>query len=289
MSTPAVTVGIPFHDEEAHLAEAIQSVLGQRGVDLELVLVDDGSTDRSLEIARSFDDPRITVLSDGRRRRLAARLNEITARARGALIARMDADDVSHPERLARQLEVLERDPRCDAVGTWCGLVTEDGEPFAVAEAGALPPTPRSALTVGTLAHATMVARRSWLLAKPYDETLTRTEDRDLWCRTAGTGSFAVVEEPLYIVRLSPDAPRFLDDYRRGQRETRRLFARYGPVTVGAGETARLWLASYAKELVMRGAARVGAAQRIVRRRGRPPTPDERAMIDDALAAARRV
>src|SRR4051794_20441310 len=107
---PRVTIGIPFHDEERFLEQAITSVLRQSFADFELLLIDDGSTDRSLEIARSFDDPRIEVTADGRRRFLAARLNEITRRARGELIARMDGDDVAHPERLSRQLALLDAD-----------------------------------------------------------------------------------------------------------------------------------------------------------------------------------
>jgi glycosyltransferase involved in cell wall biosynthesis len=287
MSTPAISVGLPFHDEEAHLGEAIRSILGQRGVDLELILVDDGSTDRSLEIARSFDDPRVTVVSDGRRRRLAARLNEITSRARAPYVARMDGDDVSHPDRLARELDVLRRDLRCDAVGTWCGLVTEDGAPFAVTEGAPIPATARSALVSGALPHATVVARRAWLLANPYDESLGRAEDRDLWCRVARGSKLAIVREPLYVVRISPGAPRFLEDYLRGQRETRHLFVRYGRRELGAATIARLWLSSKGKDLVMRAAVRAGLAERLIKRRGRPPTDAERAKIVEALEAAR--
>lgn len=288
MSTPTVTVGLPFHDEEAHLAEAIRSILGQRGVDLELLLVDDGSSDRSLSIARGFaGDPRVRVLADGRRRRLAARLNEIVALARAPFVARMDGDDVSHPDRLARQLAVLAREPGVDAVGAWCGLVTDDGQPFAVQEALAAPASGRSALLHGAIPHATMLARRAWLRGHPYDESFTRAEDRDLFCRVASSSTLSVVPSPLYVIRISPDDTRFLEDYVQGQRETRRLFLRYGPRAVGVGRTASLWLGSYAKALVMRGASRVGLAERLVLRRGRPPTAEEREDILGALQAAR--
>jgi glycosyltransferase involved in cell wall biosynthesis len=92
-----VTVGIPFYNEERYLADAIRSILAQSFSDFELVLVDDGSTDASRAIAQGFRDDRIRVLGDSRRRLLPARLNEIVANAKGALVARMDADDVSHP------------------------------------------------------------------------------------------------------------------------------------------------------------------------------------------------
>jgi glycosyltransferase involved in cell wall biosynthesis len=285
-SSPRVTVGIPFFNEEGNLAAAVRSILAQTEGDLELLLIDDGSTDRSVEVAHSFDDPRVTVLSDRMRCHLPARLNEIVRRARGALVARMDADDVSHPERLARELAVIDQDSRCDAVGTWAGLVDDDDRIFAVVEAGRQLSSREAALTRGFIPHATLLARRSWLLANPYDEALTRAEDRDLWCRTAGISRFAVVEEPLYVVRVEADDDRFLADYLEAQRQNRTLMLRYGPETLGGIATARSWLASHAKGLVMRTAVNGGLGRRLVRRRGRPPTATERALIEQALASA---
>lgn len=283
---PRITVGIPFFNEEAFLGAAVRSILTQTETDLEVLLVDDGSTDRSLEIARSFDDPRVTVVSDGLRRHLPRRLNEIVRRARSALVARMDADDVSHPERLARELALLEQDPACDAVGTWAGLVDADGTGFAVVEAVRLPASRETALTQGFIPHATLLARRPWLLAHPYDEALTRAEDRDLWCRTAEVARFAVVEEPLYVVRVSASDDRFLSDYLEAQRQNRTIVLRYGPELVGVFGTTRRWLTSHGKSLVMRAAMRGGLGGALVARRGRRPTSRERAMIADALARA---
>lgn len=279
-----VTVGIPFHDEEKLLEQAVRSVLDQTFDDLEILLIDDGSTDRSLAIARSFVDPRVQVISDGRRLLLAARLNEITRRARGDLIARMDADDVAHPERLARQLAVLHDQPSLDAVGTWIALVGDDDEPYAIVEAASFPATLEIALTRGLFAHATLLARRAWYQANPYDEMLPRAQDRDLWCRTARTSRFFVVPEPLYVVRTHARSGPFLHDYMEGQKQYRALVLRYGPEASGARGTARLWAASHAKAGIMRLAAAAGAADRIVRRRGRAPTEAERAIVHEAFA-----
>jgi glycosyltransferase involved in cell wall biosynthesis len=281
---PLVTVGIPFWNEERWLGDAVRSILGQTDVDLELLLVDDGSTDRSLEIARSFRDPRVRVLSDGVRRCLPARLNEIVRNARGEFVARMDGDDVSHPHRLRAELDALDRAGEgCAGVGTWIGLVDEDGKPFAVVEADA-GAAPRAVLERGLLPHATLVARRSWLAAHPYDETLTRAEDRDLWCRAVGHARFTVVPEPLYAVRVIATRERFLDDYLETQRQNRMLFRRYGRELLGARGRARIMALSHAKGLAMRVATLVGAVDRLVHRRGRPPTDDERRRIEEALA-----
>ena len=283
---PRVTVGLPFFDEHRRIGDAIRSVLGQSFTDFELLLVDDGSRDGSLDIARSFRDPRIRVIADGQRRHLPARLNEIVRVARAPYVARMDADDVMHPTRLARQCAILDAQPTCDVVGTWIALVDGRGHVFAVMEAGALPPSPRAALTQGILAHATVLGRRAWFAANPYDETLTRTEDRDLWCRTVATAHFAAVPECLYVVRVDVDEESFARNYVESVRQSRRIFAEYGPEIVGRLGTARLIALTYAKSLVMRGLARAGLAAQLVRRRGRPPTASERALAYEALGAA---
>jgi glycosyltransferase involved in cell wall biosynthesis len=285
-TVPRITVGIPFFDEEKYLSGAIRSVLAQTVTDLEVLLVDDGSTDRSLEIARSFDDPRVVVLSDGKRRHLPARLNEIALRARANLVARMDADDVAHPQRLARQVEVLEKDPSLDVVGTWAALVDDNGEVLAVCEVSPEPASARTALERGLIPHATMLARRSWLRANPYDEALTRAEDRDLWCRTVTTSRYGVVPSPLYVVRISDRDRSFVPGYLESQRQNRILMLRYGPGALGAARTARSWVASHLKGVAMRAVVFVGLTDLLVRRRGRPPTAEERALILEALHAS---
>ena len=283
---PLVTVGLPFFDEGRHLGGAIRSVLAQSFTDFELLLVDDGSRDDSLAIARSFRDPRIRLIADGARRHLPARLNEIVRSARAPYVARMDADDVMHPARLARQVALLTARPTCDAVGTWVALADGEDTVFAVSESGPLPATPRHALLHGILAHATLLGRRAWFADHPYDEALTRTEDRDLWCRTAATAHFAVVPECLYVVRVDVDKRSFLDSYVESQRQNRRILAEYGPTVVGRLETSRLIGLTHAKSLVMKGLVRMGLAERLVRRRGRAPTESELTLAHEAFAAA---
>jgi glycosyltransferase involved in cell wall biosynthesis len=284
---PLVTVGIAFFDEERYLASAIRSVLAQTMRDFELLLVDDGSTDGSLSIARSFDDSRITVLSDGRRRHLPARLNEIVGRARAPLVARMDGDDLMHPARLERQLDVMRADPSYDIVSTWAALADGDG-PFATIETARVPPTPASALTAPLVAHATVLGRRAWFLENAYDERLTRCEDRDLWCRTSATIRVSTIPECLYVVRISADDREFLRGYLDGQRQLRRVYARYGPRAIGVPRTARLVGATYAKNIAIRVLAAVGLEGRLIRRRGRSMTDAERSCALEAYAAVQR-
>ncbi|MBN9165781.1 MAG: hypothetical protein BGO98_21230 [Myxococcales bacterium 68-20] len=284
---PLVTIGVPFRNEERYLEAAVRSLLAQTWTNLEILLVDDGSTDGSLAIARAFRDERVTVVSDGRRRFLPARLNEIVARARGELVARMDGDDVAHPDRIRREVEALEAaGPDYAGAGTWAAVVDERDEVFAVIEAS-VPASSVVALERGLFPHATFVARREWLLAHPYDEALTRAEDRDLWCRTVETSRFVIVPEPLYVVRTLSAHPTFLPDYIESQRQNRILFARYGPRTIGWRRTSQVYAAAWAKGIVMRAAVRLGVADHLVRRRGRPPTEHERRLVREALVSAR--
>jgi len=277
--TVHVTVGMPFFNEERFIVAAIRSVLAQTIDDFELLLVDDGSTDASLALARQFEgDPRIVISSDGMRRGLPARLNEIVRRARGELVARMDADDLIHPKRLEREVELLRTVSSCDVVGTWAALIDENEVPFAVVESPPLPASQRDAVERGILVHASMVARRSWLQAFPYDEQLTRAEDRDLWSRTVGETHFGVVREPLYAIRVRANDADFLTDYLMTQRQNRRLYLRSSETLTRA---FRLVFMSHVKSTIMFTACKLGLANAVVQRRGRQPTLEERRLIGE--------
>jgi glycosyltransferase involved in cell wall biosynthesis len=118
---PGVTIAMPFFNNAATLELSIRSLLNQSCGDYELLLCDDGSYDESLAIAHSFDDPRVICWSDGRRLGVGARLNECIDRARGPYMARMDADDIAYPNRLAQQMAFLliTRRWTCAEVAQW--------------------------------------------------------------------------------------------------------------------------------------------------------------------------
>ena len=109
-----VTIGLPFYNAEKYLALAIESVLQQTYTNWELLLLDDGSTDNSLSIAQSYaqKDSRIKVISDGKNKNLATRLNELPSLAQGLYLARMDADDIMHSARIVKTIISIESSPR---------------------------------------------------------------------------------------------------------------------------------------------------------------------------------
>jgi glycosyltransferase involved in cell wall biosynthesis len=290
-SSPRLTVAICFHNEEGHLAQAIRSILHQSFSDFELLLIDDGSSDGSVAIARSFsdNDSRVRLFVDHRHEFLAGRLNQAMREARGELFARMDGDDVSHPERLALQVAHLEQHSTCVAVGTWAGLIDETEEPFGVIEA----PTnearsARSILERGVIPHATMVARTSWLREHPYDASFTRAEDRDLWCRIDRSTRVDILADVLYVIRVLAGRPGFMSDYLDGQSDLRRVIRRYGPSVIGVTATQQLVWSSLLKSRVMHAAHILGLSRRLVRRRGRQPAPTELARVHQALTSSQR-
>src|SRR5690606_10265590 len=116
--SPLISIGIPFYNAEKYLAFAIQSIIVQSYANWELILVDDGSSDNSLKIAQEFarKDIRIRVICDGENKKLPCRLNQIIQQSKGEFIARMDADDIMHPNRLEKQIKFLNENPNIDLV-----------------------------------------------------------------------------------------------------------------------------------------------------------------------------
>lgn len=202
MNSPLISVILPFLNGGRDFDLALRSILRQSYTNWELLLCDDGSTDGSLELARSIQDPRVVVWSDGETRGLAARLNECIGRARGTLIARMDADDVSYPDRLRQQSEYLREHTDIDVVGCPMLICAEDGLAFGkrsvpLDHAGIVA---NPALGFG-LAHPTWMARASWYREFLYDPTALRFEDIELLYRAYGRSRFANVPAVLYGYR----------------------------------------------------------------------------------------
>jgi len=116
---PLVSILLPVYNGEEYLWEAIQSVLAQTFRDFELLVIDDGSSDRSLEILNGFQDPRIRVVENVRNQGLPGTLNRGISLARGKYIARMDCDDVCVPRRLEWQVTFMEEHPKIGLCGGW--------------------------------------------------------------------------------------------------------------------------------------------------------------------------
>jgi glycosyltransferase involved in cell wall biosynthesis len=276
-----ISVGIPFFNNETTLADAIRSIYAQTVQDWELILVDDGSTDRSLGIAERVRDSRVRVVRGDRNRGLSARLNEISRLARGRYLARMDADDLMHPERLARQIAVLEQRPEIDLAGTAMYSLDRSDRPRGIR--GDTEPNMSSlgVLWRAPLIHPTITARTEWFLRNPYNESCHRAEDRELYTRTFRDLKFVQLRDPLYFCREERSAR--LDKYLGSCREDRVVFRRYGPALVGWPLTLALCAASKAKAETYRAISAVGCESWLVRKRNSPLTPEQARDMTDIL------
>ncbi|WP_227677794.1 glycosyltransferase family 2 protein [Psychrobacter frigidicola] len=203
-----ISIGISFFNDEKYLEDAICSVLAQTHPYWELILIDDGSTDRSLEIAKSYEekDSRIRVLSDGENKRLAARLNQVILASKYDYIARMDADDLMSNDRLEKQLNILEKNSAIDLVTTGCLTIGEDNELTGVRLGKNYQMDAEMILNgLTNLLHASLLARKSWCVRNKYNENRVIAQDFELWLKSAKNNdlNYIVIEEPLYWYRVA--------------------------------------------------------------------------------------
>lgn len=198
-----VSIGIPFFNCEDFLGHAIKSVLAQTYTDWELILIDDGSTDESLNIALSFKDERIRVISDGKNKKLANRLNQIISESKGEYIARMDADDMLDPFRLEKQMKILMTNPNFDLVSTGVASISNDNlvRGIRVYQNVNLSSYDMISGNIG-IVHASVLARKSWYLRNSYRENII-AEDYDLWNRAYFKNDLKCykIPKPLYYYR----------------------------------------------------------------------------------------
>jgi glycosyltransferase involved in cell wall biosynthesis len=207
VSSPLVSVLLPVRDGAAFLREAVESVLAQTLREHELLVVDDGSEDETPAILSSFADERLRVLRQ-ERLGLVAALERAIVEARAPYLARMDADDVSAPSRLERQLEVLEGDERLALVG--CAVETIDAA-GRVTGSWSLPTDDaalrRRLLLRNPFTHGAVLLRRAAVDAVGgYRADYGANEDYDLWRRLAREWRLAAAPEVLYRYREHPHA-----------------------------------------------------------------------------------
>jgi len=202
-----VSIGIPFFNPGEYFAACIQSVLNQSFTDFELILLNDGSTDNSLNVALSFKDDRIKVISDGDNKGLPYRLNQLIDVSQGEYIARMDADDLISPSRIALQVNYLDSRSHLDLVTT--GLCSITNSNIVI---GYRNPKKNTSDSVSLedaifgkseIAHATIIARKLWYQRNKYNEQAKLMEDYQLWIDAALRNDLNVgyIHSPLYFYR----------------------------------------------------------------------------------------
>jgi glycosyltransferase involved in cell wall biosynthesis len=203
MAVPAVSVLIGAWNNAPTLPRAIESILEQTIEDLELIVVDDGSTDETPEVVRGYRDPRLRRLGL-EHQGIARSLNRGLEEARASAVAFQDADDWSLPSRLERQLAALERSPQAAVVGCWMDEVDEAGRMLR-------PRQPRRSGSVrGALLRynpipgtSSMVRRDAALAVGGFDPSFRYAADYDLWSRLGADYDVICLPEVLAVRRMS--------------------------------------------------------------------------------------
>ena len=187
-TTPRVSVLMSVYNGAAFLRQAVQSILAQTFTDFEFVVIDDGSTDESLAILQSYGDARLRIVRNERNLGLTASLNRGLQEARGEFVARQDADDVSHPIRLEKQVAFLDQHPPIVIVGTQARYINAAGH-------ASVSPLWSKATTAEALRlqslfdnpffHTSVMFRRSVIHDQlgGYDPGFRTSQDFELWSR----------------------------------------------------------------------------------------------------------
>lgn len=200
MKNPRISVVMPVHNGLPFLDQSITSILEQTFTDFELVILNDGSTDGSDEALREWQkrDDRIRLYQSDRKLGLVGSSNVVVAKASAAVVARMDADDVSHRDRLRRQWDVLQTHRDVVAVGTLCdgidatGRVVRPRDRWRIVRASRYVPFP----------HGSAMFRRSaFEMLHGYDERFQTGEDQDFFYRMRSLGRVVPLPDVLYHYR----------------------------------------------------------------------------------------
>ena len=200
---------MPVLNGEKYLAEAIQSVLQQTLTNFELILVNDGSKDKTKEIIKSFNDPRIVYLENVTNLGLSKSFNLAIAQAKGKYIARMDADDVATGERFDTQLTYFKSHPEVDILGSAITLIDENGKEInKLMKPETHLEIKWQSLFSTPLIHSTVLGKTHIFKENPYNENLHNSEDYELWSRLLFETEthFANINEPLLKYRTYPNS-----------------------------------------------------------------------------------
>lgn len=204
---PKISVILPVYNGDRYLKDSIESVLRQSFKDFELIIINDGSTDDSEVIAKSFNDTRIVYLHQ-ENKGLAATLNRGILMAKGEYLARQDQDDLSHQNRLSLQYRYMQGHRNCVLLGTWAQIMETD----KLVDRFHYHPTDEITLRYQLLfnnpfVHSSVLLRRSALLqvgGYTTDPERQPPEDFELWSRLSRIGSVANIGEVLLTYREVP-------------------------------------------------------------------------------------
>jgi glycosyltransferase involved in cell wall biosynthesis len=204
--TPKVTVFIPVYNREKYVGDAIESILAQTFSDFEILLVDDGSTDHSVDTIHSYTDPRIRVVCNEVNLGIPKTRNKGVELARGQYIAMLDSDDRAYPHRLEKQVAFLDSHPDYAQVGSWCRMMDAQGRPLSkIKRQPALPDDVHAQFLFRcAMSNRSIMARTAILQEYGYRNNYPRCQDYELHVRLAKHYKLGNLPECLVYGRIHP-------------------------------------------------------------------------------------
>ncbi len=203
--TPMISVLLPVYNGEKYLREAIDSILNQTYRDFEFLIINDGSTDKSVEIIQKYNDSRIKLIHNKENMGLIYTLNKGLDLANGQYIARMDADDISLPNRLKLQVDFMENHSN---VGMLSGnVISIDSNSKVISQKWWVDnnlPIEWLLIWENPIAHPSVMLRCKTLLGNKliYNENKRHAEDYDLWCNMALSTNIERLEDVVLMYRV---------------------------------------------------------------------------------------
>jgi len=264
-SISLISIGIPFYNAQDYLDYAIKSVLAQTYNNWELILMDDGSSDNSLAIANSYakNDHRIRVISDGKNMKLPARLNQLISESNGEFIARMDADDIMHPNRLNEQLEFLKANERYDLVSTGLISIDDNNKVKGYRKVARLYDDFSSIKASYPIVHPSIIARMSWFERNRYSEEFPRAEDFELWTRAISNNDFKIAVLPSLLLYYREEGNLSVDKILNSHNDIIKIYSSYHSYKIFNLNTIKTSI----KNLIVRSLYYSGNLQRLASRR----------------------
>ena len=204
---PKVTVFIPVYNREEYVGEAIESILAQTFSDFEILLVDDGSTDQSVDKIRSYTDTRIRLVCSEENLGIPKTRNKGVELARGQYMAMLDSDDRAYPERLEKQVAFLDSHPDYAQVGSWCHMMDAQGNVLNKIKRQPVSPEDIHAqfLFRCAMSNRSIMARTAILKEYGYRNDFPRCQDYELHVRLAKQYKLGNIPECLVYGRIHPE------------------------------------------------------------------------------------
>lgn len=204
--SPLVSVIIPAYNAERFVERAVRSIMTQTYENLEILICDDCSEDRTFDILKKLaaDDKRIVLLKNERNLQIVATLNKMVGLAKGEYIARMDADDISLPERIEMQLKFMEKNPDYGICGTYARFINEDNFVIGKSRVPHLNNDIQIFLNFDSpFVHPSVIIRAEILKANHYDKNYQYCEDFELWHRVLRVTKGYNLNTFLFCYRIS--------------------------------------------------------------------------------------